>query len=261
MMSLSRHNGWRAGARVHVDTDPGMGRRIPEMGTPAPESPPCPVSAALPVGKPFNRAQAGDALSRLGWGNAPFAHAVAGFQSGFALLGERLLVDGVYGPVTDAALRLSMSRLAAGTPTASVHFSFSEFACRCKGRCAGEPKAAVPTSRIWVRRDLLVALDRLRANHYPRGLTPESGCRCWEYHKALYKRLGKPVTTNSQHLYGAAADVPATVSTPTMRSLRAFSGIGWQASNGRVSHVDVRHASGHNTTGSTPTSPAVWQYA
>lgn len=214
-------------------------------------------------------AQAAKGLAQLGWDGVPFARAVAGFQQGFALLGPALKVDADYGPLTNAALTLSLARHAAGKPNASKHFSFNEFRCRCTGTCAGEahlPGGAAPTSRIWVRRDLLLALDKLRAAHYPHGLSPTSGCRCWAHHSALYKQMRRPVTTASAHLYGAGADIPAAVPLATVRGLRAFSGLGYQSSTAGwlVSHVDVRHRAGdmlrRNPSMSTPSLPATWPY-
>ena len=209
------------------------------------------------------------ALTRLGWAGVPFARAVAGFQQGYAL-GPALRVDALYGPLTGTALAASIARLDAGKPTASKWFSFNEFACRCTGTCQGEahlPAGAAPTSRIWVRRPLLLALDRLRDAHYPRGLVIESGCRCWTYHEALYRRLGKPVTTTSMHLYGGAADLEHhVVPLASARALRLFSGIGYQSSQpGQpMSHADVRHAVGdmlhRNPRMRTPSNPEVWAY-
>lgn len=217
----------------------------------------------------LSQSAAQDALRRLGWGNAPYPRAVAGFQHGFALLGTALAVDGIVGPQTSAAITLSMAHLDAGTPTASKYFSFSEFACKCSGACPGEanlPRGAAPSSRIWVRRGLLLALDRLRAAHYPSGLTPVSGCRCWPYHAALYKKRGQEVTTQSAHLYGGAADIPANVPLNAVKGMKVFSGLGYQSkTKGHlVSHVDVRHLVGdmlhRNPKMKTPSIPATWPY-
>lgn len=212
--------------------------------------------------------QAQTALTRLGWAGVPFAKAVAGFQQGYAL-GPALTVDALFGPLTAAALAASVARLDAGKPTASKWFSFNEFTCQHPGTCAGEPNlpaGAVPNSRIWVRRDFLLLLDQLRAAHYPGGLDPTSGCRCAAKTAAVYARLGQPVKTGSQHQYGTACDIPATVPLATMRAHRWFSGLGYQSKTKGllVSHVDARHKAGdmlrRNPRMKTPSNPEVWAY-
>ena len=87
------------------------------------------------------------------------------------------------------------------------------------------------------------------------------------YHEALYRRLGKPVTTTSMHLYGGAADLEHhVVPLASARALRLFSGIGYQSSQpGQpMSHADVRHAVGdmlhRNPRMRTPSNPEVWAY-
>lgn len=64
--------------------------------------------------------------------------------------------------------------------------------------------------------------------------------------------------TNSQHLYGNAADV--SLPYDVARGVNSFSGIGIVESDGSVAHVDVRH-DGPNTTGGTPENPTIWYYA
>lgn len=125
----------------------------------------------------------------------------------------------------------------------SAHFVLSEFACP---HCHNAKALGV----------LVEGLEHLRALAYPHGLIVRSGYRCPVHNKDVG---GAP---DSQHLYGSACDVDLVAPVADVLALRVFSGIGWQAVGGRhlVRHVDVRHASGHNTTGGTPTNPSTWEY-
>jgi zinc D-Ala-D-Ala carboxypeptidase len=191
------------------------------------------------------------AIVRLGFrvtDGASWKRAVEDFQRGYALPGRPALhVDGVAGKVTRAAIAECDARRKAGHPTASKWFSFTDFRCKCGGRYA---RCHV----VLVHRDLLVGLDRYR-DSVGKPVKVVSGYRC-PTHNA---KVGG--ATSSQHLYGAAADLEYLVSTTVMRRLRRFSGIGQSASSRKVRHVDVRHLSGHNTTGGTPDRPTVWNYA
>lgn len=190
------------------------------------------------------------ALQTLGWParQAHTAAAVEDFQAGWAL-GEALKVDGLAGPKTQAALEQSLRRHAASQGTASEHFSFSEARCRCGGAQPG-------CHGVMVKRALLVQLERLR--HLVGPIAPVSIYRC----PAHNREAGG--AKDSQHLYGSACDLKAEqvhVTTNRVKSLVAFSGIGYRKRDGLVAHVDVRHVSGHNSTGGTPQRPTIWVYA
>ena len=109
------------------------------------------------------------------------------------------------------------------------HFSRSEFACKHCGKIVIPPSA------------MLVALERLRVEHYPAGLVVVSAYRC-KVHNAEVG--GKP---DSRHLHGDAVDVHPVVSVATAHRY-GFRGIGAQQSDGLVVHLDWR-----------PT-PATWYY-
>jgi hypothetical protein len=132
----------------------------------------------------------------------------------------------------------------------SDHFSEWEFRCRHCGVLNGRVVAA-----------LIVGLEVLRDAEFPDGLPIISGYRC-----PLHNRNTPGAATGSQHLFRAAADIPARATLGAVRRLRVFSGIGWQwMGSGKdrrplVRHVDVRHASGNNTTGGTLIRPTVWEY-
>lgn len=196
------------------------------------------------------RAQAATILRALGWRirNGPeFTQVIGEFQTGWNL-GPPLTVTGIVDPATQLALRVSERARAGGRPTASAHFSFSEFACRCGGRYSD-------CRRIWVRRPLLESLEVLRDRAYPAGLPIRSGCRCPRYNASVG---GRP---RSQHMYGAAADVPYAASSRQVAAWRLFAGIGRSASTGLVRHVDRRDVSGNNWTGGTLERPTRWVYA
>lgn len=190
------------------------------------------------------------ALTKLGWkptDATKLRRAIEDFQRGWHL-GDALAVDGKPGPRTKAALQASLNRLAKGQPTASAHYSFVEFRCKCGGRYA---RCAV----IRVHRELLHSLEAMRAAYYPNGMEIVSGYRCPQRNAAVGG------ASSSQHLYGAAADVPPVVSRTTLAKRRIFAGIGYKSSNGKVSHVDRRDVSGNNTTGGTTGRPTVWIYS
>ena len=172
--------------------------------------------------------------------------AVARFQLAYAH--RRITVDGQYGPQTLGALDQvrTSGRL-------SANFSVGE--CRSKG-----------DGTAWVHRDLLVALERLRAATGK----PLSLVSCWR-DVAHNRRVGGART--SQHTYGAspelhriqssllagahlfagrAADFNRSyIRTQDCVNLRLFSGIGHR--DGWVTHVDIR-------TSASPSNPTVWAY-
>lgn len=126
----------------------------------------------------------------------------------------------------------------------STHFVSTEFACPHCGVVLTHPA-------------LISGLERLRALAYPRGLVVRSGYRCPVHNRDVGG------ATSSQHLYGTAADVDLRAELAAVKDLGSFSGIGWQLVGGRqlVRHVDVRHATSHNTTGGTTAHPTLWSYS
>ena len=198
----------------------------------------------------LTRDQAVAILRALGWrvrSTGEYPQVVENFQRGWNL-GVALRVDGDVGPNTSAALRESERRLRAGQPTASAHFAFTEFRCQCGGRLAD-------CQRIWVIRPLLASLETLRSRFYPRGLVITSGCRCTQHNRAVGG------ASQSQHLFGSAADIPYAATAARVAQLRTFAGIGKSARTSLVRHADRRDVSGHNTTGGTTIHPTVWNYA
>ena len=182
--------------------------------------------------------------------------AVARFQLACALPGHNLVVDGVPGPRTWAAL------VEAGDGRLSPHFHVSELRTRTR---SNGPKDGT----CWVHRDLLRGLEALRV-HVGRPLSIVSGWR----DVAHNRRVGG--ASRSQHTFGAAPELDALASIPGRISPRSqriagraadfnrgyvrldellklglFSGIGHR--DGWVTHVDVR-------AGVSAKRPTVWVY-
>lgn len=197
----------------------------------------------------MNRAERVTGLRSLGFRirtDREYVQQVANFQRGYNL-GARLDADGKPGPLFDAALARSLERHAAGKPDASEHFSFREFACKCGGRFDA-------CQRIWIMRGLLETLEAVRTAFYPNGLVPLSGCRCTGHNQAVGG------ASSSQHMYGAACDIPPRVRYRDMQKRVPVAGIGYNASTGLVAHIDRRDLSGHNLTGASVGRPTTWIY-
>jgi hypothetical protein len=199
-------------------------------------------------------------LNRLGFRtntSARYKQALIDFQAGWNL-GTALVIDGLLGPKTSAALLQSEKNRVAGRGTLSAHFSFSEFSCHCGGkysacrRIAGE---GVLGHRKYVLRALVQGLEKLRAEAYRSGMTIVSGYRCDGHNRAVGG------ATSSQHRFGAAADIGRVVDKDTLKPKHWFAGIGYQKSSDKVQHVDRRDISGVNPTHGTVTSPTTWVYS
>jgi len=173
------------------------------------------------------------------------ASQIRNFQRGWNL-GPSLAVDGIYGPATDAALRQSYANLRAGRPTASAHFSFSEFRCQCGGTLTGCQGVLIHRTHI---RRLEAYRSRVGA-----GVSIVSGYRCPLHNK----RIGG--ASSSQHMFGVATDIRGP-KLSTVRSYQLFAGIGYSRSSGRVLHVDSRDVGGYNVTHGRPSAPTIWEYA
>jgi zinc D-Ala-D-Ala carboxypeptidase len=142
-----------------------------------------------------------------------------------------LAVDGYAGPQTQQALFLAVWTGGLLSP----HFRAREFACKHCG---------------WIKthRVLLAGLERIRPAG---GLSVVSGYRCPTHNRDIGG------ATNSQHIYGTAADIPPIYTLSQVRNMRLFSGIEYRR-DGRVYHVDVRADGPNNTTGSSNSNPSVF---
>jgi hypothetical protein len=161
-------------------------------------------------------------------------------------LGPSLTIDGVVGPKTTAAAKISAERHRRGQSDLSAHFSAAEFACRCGGKLDG-------CRKLLVHRELLRGLEKLRTRAAT-SISIVSGYRCPRRNAAVDGASG------SQHLYGTAADIGGPLKLQAVRGLAVFSGIGRKVESGRVTHVDVRDVSGHNTTHGSTERPTLWTY-
>ena len=73
------------------------------------------------------------------------------------------------------------------------NFSRWEFACKCK--CGFDAININLVHRLQVVRDILNVEIEIT-----------SGCRCWDHHVEIYKKLGKIPPRNSCHLDGTGVD-------------------------------------------------------
>lgn len=90
------------------------------------------------------------------------------------------------------------------------YFKRDEFKCKCGGKyCNGFP--------VEPDEQLVKLCDKIRA-HYGKPFTPNSAIRCKKYN--ALPRIGG--ATNSQHLYGTAADIPASALGVSPKTLYAF---------------------------------------
>jgi zinc D-Ala-D-Ala carboxypeptidase len=197
-------------------------------------------------------------LNRMGFGpiaedglNGPSTRlAVARFQTAYNA-GNRLAVDGQYGPFTLAALDFVDS-----SGKISANFSLNEV------RSKGDRTA-------WIHRDILSALETLRS----RVGRPLSLVSAWR-DVAHNRRVGGARTSvptygsapeleaikgrfpaGSHLLAGKAADFNrGYITLEDLKAMRLFTGIGWRRFDGKdwVTHVDVRPGN--------PANPTVWQY-
>ena len=191
----------------------------------------------------------GQILSTLGFrvdNSARVDAAIRDFQRAWNL-GAPLTIEGLVGPKTAAALNTSAGRLKSGLPTASTHFSFTEFSCKCGGRFAG-------CARIHILRAHIARLEILRSA-LNQSLSIVSGYRCPEYNHSIGG------ASNSQHMYGAATDIPGFLNSTQMLNMHLFAGLGYRQSDSHVVHVDSRDQSANNTTKSNVRNPAMWKYA
>ena len=174
----------------------------------------------------LTRGQAATILTALGWRTntaTRLTQAIKDFQSIWNL-GAALSVDGVVGPKTSDALRLSYARYKAGKPDISANFRAREFQCKCFGKYAG-------CRRIWTPRKVVQLAERIRAVVGP--WSPISAGRCSRHNAAVGG------ATRSQHLTALALDVSRWegLSISKARELGA-TGIGYGGVSKTVQHVD-----------------------
>ena len=174
----------------------------------------------------LSRGQAATILTALGWRTntaARLTQAIKDFQ-GIWNLGPALKADGIVGPKTSAALRLSYARHKVGKPDISAHFRAREFQCKCFGRYAG-------CRRVWTPRRVVQLAERIRTVVGP--WTPISAGRCSGHNAAVGG------ATRSQHLTALALDVSRweNLSISKARALGA-TGIGYGGVSKTVQHVD-----------------------
>lgn len=164
-------------------------------------------------------------------------------------LGVALEDDGVIGPKTTRAARLSEEKHHAKLPDISLSFSAKQFQCHCRGDLPG-------CQNTLIYRGVLASLEDM-ARHFGRAPAILDGYRCPRHNASVGGVSG------SQHLFGTAVDLTGS-SQPLarVRALDTWSGIGAKKDGAhRVTHVDRRDLlPKHNTTHSTRRAPAIWYY-
>lgn len=143
-------------------------------------------------------------------------NAIKTFQ---ALVG--ITPDGKYGPATT----IQMNHVNQSGGMVSDHFKFLEFACKCPGY-AGCPG-------IKLDPDLVTVAEKVRELYYEDGMKIVSAYRCPTHNK----RVGG--AKNSQHVQGKAADIEARIKHTEFWPAK-IRGLGYNASNKKVRHIDVR---------------------
>lgn len=167
--------------------------------------------------------------------------AVRRFQQAFAF--HPITVDGLAGPQTIAALQQSAMSITDRGGRLSEHFRVGEFTSPLDRGGDGD---------TIIYAALIEGLEKIR-DRAGGAVLIRSGYRS----PAHNRRAGG--ATRSQHLYGRAADFAIVAGgTPLnleeVRSLRVFSGIGYiPRDRNRVLHVDVR-------TSASPNNPTTWAY-
>lgn len=168
-----------------------------------------------------------------------YRYAVKWFQRGYSI--SNLKSTGYCGPRTRKAIGYSSRN----GGVASTNFTFKEFASKGNGH-------------IHVYRELVRGLEKVRriAGH---GITVISGYRDPLRNQAVGG------ASQSQHIYGKAADVGHPITLEEAKRLKHFSGLGYKTVNGRkmLAHGDVRHVRRGgftNFTNGTPDNPTVWSY-
>jgi hypothetical protein len=170
--------------------------------------------------------QATTILRTLGWRirtTGERTQAIKAFQEMWNL-GPVLVVDGVLGPKTSAALTLSNLRHERNQPDISTHFSATEFRCKCGGVYSA-------CARIWTKHVLIVQMEKYRAA-IGRSVAVVSGCRCTGHNKAVGG------ATHSRHMVGDAADFAALHPPSWFTARKIFNGKGYNRSNDLVRHGD-----------------------
>lgn len=180
----------------------------------------------------MNDRQVQEALRNIGWpigvdGNiGPVTRqAISDFQSGYVF--ARMTIDGIPGPQTRHELSTCLDR----GGRCSLFFTYREFKSKGNGW-------------IKINRNLAWSLDRYRERFGATSIV--SGYR----DPAHNRRVGG--ASASRHMKADAADIRPIATVAQVRAIGRFTGIGYNASSGRVAHLDTRPGN--------PSAPVVWRY-
>lgn len=149
--------------------------------------------------------------------------AVMRFQRAYGLA-----VDGIVGPATQAKLN-SLER-----SNGTKHFNYSEFYSKDGSGFSGG-KVSTATVRENVRR-MMYKLEAVRVKIGNRPIIINSGFR-----SIAHNNRTPGAATNSQHMYGIAADIRASgASLSALRTATRSSGFSGSYNGGTYSHIDSR---------------------
>ncbi len=165
-------------------------------------------------------------LRQLGWRirtTNEAKQALRNFQRAYTF--SNLTIDGQDGPKSTEALIRCVKRLDAGLPTASAHFSFTEFRCKCGGRFTA-------CARIWIKREAIRQAENYR-KALGHGVSIVSGCRCYGHNR----HVGG--ASQSRHMVGDAMDFPAEKGVAWFAKHNLYDGRGFNGSDGKVRHGDL----------------------
>jgi|GEM_PF-5175186 len=192
--------------------------------TPKPTPPPAPAPVPTPKPSVFSAAQQDQFFKAVGLRYGSAAHrraSTARWQEASTWTAGGLKVDSAFGPATTKDAKYAQGH----GYKISAHFALKEFACPCGGTNSG-------CKKTMVMRDLVIRLEKVRADLYPRGLRIVSGYR----DPTFNAKVGG--ISKSCHLSGKAADIPRKWGPSKFRG-RGFQGIEVRKRHGLVTHVDI----------------------
>lgn len=194
-------------------------------------------------------------------------------QAALRGMGFVVKVDGSFGPKTSAVLKAFQAGFSLPHPKTGKPITLKltgrldaatqraiEMSVKAKGRVSkryywrdfkSPGDGTIKVARFALRR-LEIACDRLPSvpRRWTRGNRLPFGGNT--YRDPVYNAKLRGAASKSQHVRGTAFDVKAIHTLAQWKSLRLFTGLGYNGHNRTVRHVDLRPGSA--------TSPTTWKY-